>query len=166
MTTVLIHDGRFRCYRVEAEYGESRWHDAGCWCDFHRTIPAEVYRTPEGALAFPFSEFSDSGECWEDTGLHAVYDIDAASRMLVLLSRYNPGIRFRLVWHLVEQERTTLAEMTAFRKPSAENTAAGQPARTAGAVCPNCGHHPIQNYDRPNAVCPHCGSGLAVQAAP
>lgn len=128
MQPILRQDGSVSCFRIEylASTDPANWQDAGNSHSLRHKIPKSLLLTPEGRDATPFVEFSAAGDCWQETGLHGVFDRDTAFHMLQLLSVHNPGTCFRLVRHQVEQKRTVLSAMQSYKDPQSESGPAVQ----------------------------------------
>ncbi len=50
----------------------------------------------------PFELFTASGECWQKTGEHGTFDFSKAVIAVEKMSKYNPGIKFKVVKKEVE----------------------------------------------------------------
>lgn len=117
MQPILRVDADVTCYRVEVKLyedrGERNWTDAGNNDSFTTKVPARLRwkdrRT--GKHKQPFHDFTASGDCWQQHGLHGSFDESRAMRLAELLSKYNPDYRFRVVEHRVMQKRTELASL-------------------------------------------------------
>lgn len=44
----------------------------------------------------PYESFSASGKCWQETGIHATYDLEKAIKLYLILMENNPDYMFRV----------------------------------------------------------------------
>lgn len=117
---VLRTDGEWTAFLVEffCESDQKHYDNEDCWHragdHFQAKVPVELRRNHDGhgkgpMHRQPFHDFSACGECWQETGIEGTYEESRAFDMAELLSKYNPGHKFRVVRIEVSQKRTELA---------------------------------------------------------
>lgn len=108
MSPIFRHDGEWTVFRVEFLSKDGNWCDASDNSYFLVNVPARIRSDEHHRSKAPFQDFCASGECWQRIGLHATFDEEKAFRLAELLSKYNPGTRFRVVKHICSQQREEL----------------------------------------------------------
>jgi len=80
---MLRKDGKFEIYIIEfRNRNSSDWHTLSfdaAW------VSAELYKSKEAI----WHEFSASGQCWQETGVHGTYDVEMAIKLYVLLKQHS-----------------------------------------------------------------------------
>ena len=92
---MLRNDGKYEIFVIEAKSKEGDW--------FKYNMDFCAY--PEGQ---PYNDFSSSGQCWQETGVHGTYDVEIALKMFLLLQKIKPEYRFRINKYTIQQESEPL----------------------------------------------------------
>ena len=97
MGAAIHEDGDFTVYIVE-RFSDRKWRYAGIGDVFAANIPSEkrFQPGPYGKTLSPFADFGASGECWQRTGIHGVFDPKVGMAYVTQLTEHNPGVQFRL----------------------------------------------------------------------
>lgn len=87
---MLRNDGKYEIYIIEfrvkkpdsdSTYSNS-WHEI----NFDSTwVSQELYAAKKEV----WHEFSASGKCWQETGVHGTYDVEVAIKLYVLLKQHS-----------------------------------------------------------------------------
>lgn len=99
---MLRTDGKFEIYVLEFRSKKERevWHSISfdvAW------VPSEFYKKEV------WDEFSASGKCWQETGVHGTYDVEVAIKLYVTLIQHSiKDYIFRVVKKTIRQESEIL----------------------------------------------------------
>ena len=109
---MLRTDGKFEIYTLEFALKKPRpdssydnnWHlisfDAA-W------VPPELYKSKQEV----WEEFSASGKCWQETGVHGTYDVETAIKLYCILNQHaleKEKYKFRVVKTTIWQDSEVL----------------------------------------------------------
>jgi hypothetical protein len=120
---MISRDGKYKIYCIQHAPKKT-----GDWVFTDDKIVAEIPieiryggegNAQRGKLIEPIHSYSSSGHCWQETGVHGVYDEELAIQLLMLLARHVPEHAYRVVQIEIEQKTTEIASASfAKREPS------------------------------------------------
>lgn len=84
---MLCNDGKYEIYIIEfrvkkPDSDSNSWHEI----NFDSTwVSQELYAAKKEV----WHEFSASGKCWQETGVHGTYDVEVAIKLHALLKQHS-----------------------------------------------------------------------------
>jgi len=107
---MLRNDGKYEIFIIEHQYEkEGKWSrtsfDGGFKMPDRHILKNGVW---EGKENEPYESFSASGQCWQETGEHGVFDTEMAIKLYLILKKNNPEHNFRVVKKTVWQDSEVL----------------------------------------------------------
>lgn len=103
---MLRNDGKYEIFILEAKKDSGEcWFatDGGgfkCRKRWHKDGSGKEYE--------PYESFSASGKCWQETGVHATYDVEQAIKLYHIMVEDNPEYIFRVIKKTICQDSEVL----------------------------------------------------------
>jgi hypothetical protein len=108
---MIRKDGKYFIYIIQHQRDvDKRWVNSS---DCNRWIPGKLTRKKFETIFFtePWRTITACGKCWQETGVHGSYIKNKALRILEKVSKWNPGIKFRVCKLEIEQRTTEVAQL-------------------------------------------------------